>query len=119
MADIFSKQKRSEIMSSIRCTDTEPEQRLYKMVREILGYRWKIDQNVQKLAGRPDIVIPALRLIVFLDGCFYHSCPKHGHRPKTNRGYWLPKLKRNQTRDRSNRRRLRQLGYEVVSYWEH
>lgn len=119
MADIFSKRKRSEIMSRIRCAGTEPEQQLYQMVRDILGHRWKIDQNVQKLPGRPDIVIPSLRVTIFLDGCFYHSCPQHGHSPKSNRDYWVPKLMRNKARDRSNRRRLRQMGYKVLCYWEH
>ena len=119
MADIFSKRKRSQIMSRIRCAGTEPEQQLYQMVRSILGHRWRIDQNVQNLPGRPDIVIPTLQMIIFLDGCFYHSCPEHGHHPKSNQSYWLPKLRANQARDRANRRRLRQMGYKVISYWEH
>jgi DNA mismatch endonuclease (patch repair protein) len=119
VADIFTKKKRSEIMSRIRCAATKPEQRLVQMVRRILGYRWRIEQNVQSLPGRPDIVVPSLSLIIFLDGCFYHGCPAHGHRPKSNKKYWIPKLKRNKERDDVNRRLLRKMGFTVVRFWEH
>jgi DNA mismatch endonuclease (patch repair protein) len=106
-------------MSRIRCSGTKPEAKLYTAVRAVLGHRWRIDQNVNSLPGRPDIVIPSLRLIIFVDGCFYHSCPKHGHRPLSNQEYWGPKLDKNVRRDRTNRRKLRALGYSVLRFWEH
>lgn len=119
MADLFSPEKRSMIMSRIRSTGSKPEERLYEAIRSVLGHRWRIDRNVQTLPGRPDFVIPTLRMIIFLDGCFYHSCPIHGHQPKTNTEYWGPKLARNVRRDRKNRRALRKMGYSVWRFWEH
>lgn len=119
MADIFSNDKRSAIMSRIRCAGTAPERRLYAMVREIVGPRRRVQQNVTTLPGRPDIVIPSSRLIIFADGCFYHSCPAHGHEPKSNQEYWTPKLARNVRHAASSRRKLRAMGYSVWRVWEH
>ncbi len=119
MADIFSASKRSEIMSQIRSVGTAPERRLYLLVRETLGARWRIDINARDLPGQPDVFIPSLCLVFFADGCFYHGCPRHGHRPKSNRKYWLPKLARNQKRDLANRKALRAMGYRVWAFWEH
>lgn len=119
MPDIFTKQKRSEIMSRIRSSGTQIEDRLYAIVRGILGNRWRIDRNVTQLPGQPDLVVPSLKLAIFADGCFYHCCPKHGHIPKSNRAYWQPKLARNRKRDCSNRRKLRAMGYSVWRVWAH
>lgn len=119
MADVFSKQKRSAIMSRIRSSGTSPELRLHAMVREILGHRRRVDLNVTRLPGQPDILIPSLRLAIFADGCFYHNCPVHGHQPKSNETYWTPKLARTTRRDKANRRKLRSLGYAVWRFWEH
>ena len=119
MADIFSVTKRSEIMSRIRSVGTTPERRLYILVRETLGARWRIDLNARALPGQPDVFIPSLSLVLFADGCFYHGCPRHGHQPKSNRKYWLPKLARNQKRDLANRKALRAMGCRVWAFWEH
>lgn len=119
VADIFSPRKRSQIMSRIRSADTAPEKRLYRAARRVVGRRWRILQNVRDLPGQPDVVIPALRVAIFADGCFYHSCPKHGHSPKTNKSYWSPKLARNARRDLASRRKLRSMGYRVWRFWEH
>jgi DNA mismatch endonuclease (patch repair protein) len=119
MADIFSASKRSEIMSQIRSVGTTPERRLYVLVRETLGARWRIDLNTRALPGQPDVFIPSLRLVLFADGCFYHGCPRHGHQPKSNRKYWLPKLARNRKRDSENRKALRAMGCRVWAFWEH
>lgn len=119
MADVFTREKRSEIMSRIRSRGTAPELRLYALIREILGPRWRVHLNVRGLPGQPDAMIPRLRLIIFADGCFYHNCPRHGHHPKSNRSYWDPKLVRNVRRDAANRRKLRMLGYSVWRFWEH
>lgn len=117
--DVFTKIKRSQIMSRIRSTATTPERRLYVVVRELLGHRWKIELNVSRLPGKPDLVVPSLKLVVLADGCFYHSCNRHGHEPKSNREYWVPKLLRNKRRDVESRKKLRSLGFEVVRIWEH
>lgn len=65
------------------------------------------------------MVVPGLRLAIFADGCFYHGCPEHGHLPKSNLEYWLPKLARNRKRDRVSRRALRKMGFAVWRFWEH
>jgi DNA mismatch endonuclease (patch repair protein) len=119
MADIFSVTKRSEIMSRIRSEGTTPERTLYVMVREALGSRWRIDLNARALLGQPDLFIPSLRLVLFADGCFYHGCSQHGHQPKSNRKYWLPKLARNRERDSANRKALSAMGCRVWAFWEH
>lgn len=117
--DIFESEKRSAIMAGIKCAGTSPELRLFALLREVLGGRLRVHQNVSRLPGRPDFVIPSLRVIVFMDGCFYHSCPKHGHNPKSNQEYWTPKLRRNQRRDIAKRKKLRSMGYSVWRFWEH
>jgi DNA mismatch endonuclease (patch repair protein) len=119
MADIYTRKRRSAIMSRIRSVGTKPEKRLYELIREAIGTRRKIQQNVRSLPGCPDIFIPSLNLIIFCDGCFYHSCPQHGHTPKSNVSYWSEKFVRNRKRDRINRRLLRKSGYVVVCFWEH
>jgi DNA mismatch endonuclease (patch repair protein) len=68
---------------------------------------------------RPDIVFTRLRIAVFIDGCFWHSCPLHGTRPRTNTEYWLPKLSHNVERDQRVDHLLRRAGWSVVRVWEH
>ena len=71
-----------------------------------------------EVAGVPDFYFPRLRLAVFVDGCFWHSCPKSGHITKTNRAYWIEKLARNKRRDMLKRSMLRSQGIAVVALWE-
>ena len=118
MADIFSKRKRSRIMSRIRSAGTAPEIKLYEIVRATLGGRRRIDRNCANLPGRPDIIVPSLRLAIFADGCFYHGCPEHGHDPKSNMDYWLPKLARNRERDKKAVKALNAMGFRVWRVWE-
>src|SRR5438445_4703761 len=73
----------------------------------------------QALPGRPDFVFRRERLVVFVDGCFWHGCPRHGRKPDSNRDYWLPKLMRNRARDRAVGCELRRRGWTVVRIWEH
>lgn len=119
MADIFSKKKRSEIMSLIRSKGTRPEKELYKLVRSTLKHGFTVSRNVASLPGQPDILIKRLKLAIFLDGCFYHFCPKHGHLPKSNKAFWKKKFERNVRRDFRKRRALRAAGYRVFRLWEH
>lgn len=77
---------------------------------------WKMHA---KLLGKPDIFFPEQRLIVFLDGCFWHGCPDCGHFPKTNALYWQTKILRNIERDKKNLDLLAQEGYLVLRFWEH
>lgn len=106
-------------MSLIRCRDTRPEQALLSIIQPIAAGRWPLLTNVNRLPGRPDVFVPSLRLVVFADGCFYHSCPIHGHIPKTNAQYWQPKLQRTVYRDRRVRQRLRRKGFRVWRVWVH
>lgn len=119
VADVFSAEKRSAVMSRIRSSGTGIERALYLIVRRTIGNRWRIDTNVNHLPGKPDIMIPGLRLIIFCDGCFYHCCPIHRRDPKSNTNYWKEKLQKNAARDRKNRSELRRLGFKVWSLWEH
>ena len=117
MADIFSKAARSRMMSAIRSRgNRETEVRLARLLRRNKIIGWRRHRN---LPGRPDFVFLGSRVAVFIDGCFWHCCPKHGRRPSSNRSYWLPKLKMNQSRDRRVDRELRTNGWKVVRVWEH
>lgn len=118
MADIFTPEKRSEIMSHIRSTGTAPERRMLGLLEEMVGVD-SVEQHVPALPGRPDFVVGRLRVVIFVDGCFYHSCPQHGRVPSSNQEYWEPKLLRTRRRDASNRRQLRTSGWSVWRVWEH
>ena len=72
----------------------------------------------RRLRVRPDFIFRAQRVAVFVDGCFWHGCPRHGTRPRQNRKFWDEKIARNRARDRLVTRRLRQLGWTVLRLWE-
>ncbi len=77
---------------------------------------WRRNSN---LLGKPDFVFRKQRLVLFVDGCFWHVCPKHSRMPAQNRAYWRRKLKRNVERDRLVKLTLRRLGWRVLRVWEH
>lgn len=81
------------------------------------GLRFRV--NHPRLPGRPDIAFTAARIAVFVDGCFWHSCPDHSVLPKNNRDWWRSKLERNVERDREKDSQLETLGWTVVHVWEH
>jgi len=114
--DVFSKAKRSWVMSRIRGKDTRPE----KLVRKLLhihGFRFRLHRK--DLPGHPDIVLPRYKAVVQIFGCFWHGhrCQK-GRRPLSNTMYWNSKLDRNMRRDTLNSRRLRKLGWRQIIVWE-
>jgi DNA mismatch endonuclease (patch repair protein) len=112
MPDTFTKQKRSEMMSRIRSAGNKgTELRLVQIFRtnSITGWR-----RGSKLPGKPDFVFPKQRLAVFVDGCFWHGCPKHATWPKTRAAFWKAKIEGNRSRDRRVNRALRQRGWVVV-----
>lgn len=119
MTDIYSPRKRSEIMSRIRSTGTTPEQVLYEAACKLVKRRFKVVQHPSEIAGRPDVYVPYLKLVLFADGCFFHGCPIHGHIPKSNSDYWFAKIRRNRIRDERTRAGLRKNGYSVWRFWEH
>jgi DNA mismatch endonuclease (patch repair protein) len=116
MADVFTKSKRSQVMSLIRGQGNKAtELALIKVFRALGITGWRRRQPV---FGKPDFVFQRKRLAVFVDGCFWHCCPKHGTKPKNNAGFWKRKLTANTTRDRLVSRTLRREGWLVVRIWE-
>ena len=117
MSDIFSERKRSDVMSRIRGSgNKDTELRLIQIFKAhgITGWR-----RGSKLSGKPDFVFPVLKLAMFVDGCFWHGCPKHMTWPKTRAAFWRQKITRNIERDREVNRLLRAKGWKVVRVWQH
>ena len=117
MPDVFTKAKRSEVMSRVRGSgNRDTELALIALFRRhgVTGWRRK-----QKLFGKPDFVFRRERLCVFVDGCFWHGCPKHATQPKTRARFWREKIARNKARDREVGRELRRKGWRVMRIWEH
>ncbi len=96
--------------------DTHPEVALRKALHA-RGLRFRKDYR--PLPGRPDLAFTRARLAVFVDGCFWHSCPEHATRPKNNAGWWAAKLDANVARDRRQDQQLVDAGWTVVRVWEH
>ena len=115
--DIWSKEKRSEVMSNIRSTNTSPEIRVRKMLFS-QGYRYKL--HVKNLPGKPDIVLRKYNAVIFVHGCFWHlhSECRDGTIPKTRTAYWKDKLLRNKERDKEHMRKLQKQGWRVLQLWE-
>ena len=111
------KMSRSAIMRSIPSHATTPERLVRKVVRA-LGFRPSYNQK--SLPGSPDIVLTNRRKLIFVHGCFWHghSCRRGARSPKTNVSYWQEKIGKNKLRDRKNRRRLVELGWESLVVWE-
>ena len=81
-----------------------------------MGVRYRVHY---KIPGRPDIVFVGRKIAVFVDGCFWHGCPEHGVRPKTNSVFWNEKIQRNIDRDLRNKEKLEENGWKVLRFWEH
>lgn len=117
MADVFTKTKRSQVMSRIRGSgNKETELALINLFRKHRVTGWRRNRPV---FGKPDFVFPAIKCAVFVDGCFWHACPKHSNLPVNNRAFWKKKLDGNKARDRKVNRFLRKEGWRVVRIWEH
>lgn len=108
-------------MVSNRRRDTGPELALRRALFA-RGMRFRVDHSIRLEGGRPirpDIVCTRPRVAVFVDGCFWHGCPEHGSMPKSNRDFWVSKIKRNRERDRAQTAVLEAAGWKVVRVWEH
>lgn len=118
--DTLTKAARSSLMSRIRSQWTGPERRLYKAMKG-LGMR-PLTHNAE-MPGKPDFLFRGVGrrrpLAVFVEGCFFHGCPRHYKRPKSNRRFWDKKVRDNTARDRRNGRRLNRMGVRVKRVWEH
>lgn len=116
MADIISPERRSALMSRIRGKDTKIELEVRRGLHA-LGFRYRL--GGAGLPGRPDIVLPKYRTVVFVHGCFWHQHHCHLFRlPKTRTEFWKAKVDANRTRDLQNENRLAELGWHIETIWE-
>jgi DNA mismatch endonuclease (patch repair protein) len=110
--------ERSRTMASIKGKHGKSTERKLRMALMRAGLRgWKL--HPQGIQGNPDVYFPRTKTVVFVDGCFWHGCPKCGHVPHTNSAFWQAKFSRNQERDISNTQTLKRNGMRVVRIWEH
>ena len=116
MTDVLTPEQRKRNMSRIRGKNTSPELKLRTMRWEsgIRGYRVHY-----KLLGKPDIVFTRKKVVVFVDGCFWHKCPVCFRPPETNAEFWNEKLQKNVERDLRVTQELETLGWVVLRFWEH
>lgn len=117
MTDVFSKEKRSWIMSQVKGVNTKPEVLVRSLIHR-MGYRFRIHRR--DLPGNPDIVLPRHRKVIFVHGCFWHGhkrCPR-SKRPTTNENFWNKKLDDNIKRDKRNYWTIRRLNWKVLVIWE-
>ena len=117
MTDSLSPARRSHNMRQIRAKDTAPELIVRRIVHA-MGFRYRL--HVAKLPGKPDLVFAKMGKIIEVRGCFWHQHKGciDSHIPKSRIDYWVPKLRRNQERDRQNLKTLNALGYRVLAVWE-
>lgn len=116
MSDLLTKEQRSALMARVRQADTAPELRVRRMLHG-LGLRFRV--HPATLPGRPDLVFPKYRAVVFVHGCFWHghTC-RAGRAPTTNQDYWIPKIEANRARDRRKAGELQAAGWRVFTVWE-
>jgi len=115
MADVFTKKKRSWIMSRIRSKWTKQEVIVHNYLK---GKKIKHKMH-PKMIGGPDIVIPDKRIAIFLHGCFWHKCPIHYREPKSGKKFWRTKVENNVLRDKKGIRLIKKNGWKPVIIWEH
>lgn len=117
--DKISKERRSANMSKIRNADTKPELVVRRSLHA-LGFRYRL--HVKELPGKPDLVFPARKSVIFVHGCFWHQHSSEecadGRLPKSRLDYWIPKLARNIDRDSANIAELQSMGWRVAVVWE-
>lgn len=117
MSDVLTKEQRHHCMSNVKSKNTKPE----ILVRKFLfshGYRYRV--NRKDLPGKPDIVLPKYKTVVFINGCFWHgheNC-KYATIPETNHDFWLTKISGNVERDKLTREKLTLMGWRVIDIWQ-
>ncbi len=118
MADNLKPVDRRKAMRAVKGKGTSLEVRLFSMLAGMHLKGWR--KNVTWLAGKPDVVFEKERLTIFIDGCFWHGCPRcHRKLPQTNREYWSRKINRNIVLAKATNRQLRNDGWLVIRIWEH
>ena len=117
MADIFTREKRSWNMSRIKGKDTKPELLLRKLLHR-RGFRFRLHDK--KLPGKPDIVLPRYRTVIFVNGCFWHRHPgcRYAYTPKSRQEFWSSKFEATVKRDKEKEERLKTEGWNVIVVWE-
>ena len=119
MTDHLTKKARSINMSKIRSKNTSPEIALQRALKAL---KVRYLANLNKLPGKPDVMLKGSEVLIFVHGCFWHCCPlktcRRSNMPKSNQGYWKPKLDRNKARDRENIKKLKKLGWKPYIIWE-
>ena len=118
MTDSLSSQERSRLMAKVRGSgNRSTEGEVERVLRECQIRGWV--KHPHRIAGRPDFYFKKSRVVVFVDGCFWHACPKCGRIPKSRREFWAAKIDQNRRRDQRVGRFLRSEGYHVLRVWEH
>lgn len=115
MTDIMSKEQRSKMMSKIRAKSKLEDLFASELWRRGLRFR----RNVRSLKGTPDIAIKKYKIVIFVDSCFWHVCPDHFKRPKSNEEFWGKKFKRNMERDKETTEYYIEMDWNVKRVWEH
>ncbi|GAA2070368.1 hypothetical protein GCM10009801_21020 [Streptomyces albiaxialis] len=106
-------------MQAIRSRDTKPE-RLIRQLVHAQGLRYRVaSRPLPYLRRTADMVFRPAKVAVFIDGCYWHGCPEHYVRPKTNSGYWSQKVAGNVARDRDTDQHLAAAGWTILRFWEH
>ncbi|WP_137156484.1 very short patch repair endonuclease [Rhizobium sp. FKL33] len=110
-------EQRSAVMRRVKSKNTAPELKLRKLLTS-LGYRYRLHRA--DLPGKPDLVFPGRRKLIFVHGCFWHGhdCPRGARAPKSNADYWQAKIARNRARDAANLDALTSAGWQVLTVWE-
>lgn len=116
MADMFTRKKRSEIMSRIRAKNTGIEKKVFSYLRKNKIY---FQQHYAKAPGKPDLTVPSKKIAVFIDGDFWHGYRFREWRRRIPKEYWREKIASNIARDAKNRRALRRRGWRVLRVWGH
>ena len=116
MADTFSPEKRSDIMRQVKGKRTVPEQ---KLERALKTNNLKFERNAPDLPGKPDFVFRTAKVVIFVDGCFWHGCPEHFRLPETRKDYWSGKIIKNKIRATQQTQKLVSEGWECLHIWEH
>ena len=127
MADVYTRAPRSALMAKVRGRGNATTEGVLAAILRAEGWSgWRRQQVVrghdaqgEPFRVRPDFVFRSRRLAVFVDGCFWHGCPRHGTKPKGNAAFWRAKFRRNRERDRRDTRHLRRAGWQVLRLWEH
>ena len=114
--DVLSKTDRSAVMRKVKSHGTKSELALMRLLESM---KLRFRAQPEDIPGKPDFILPRLKLLIFMDGCFWHGCPACCRMPADHREYWVNKITRNGERDRRTTHQLRRAGWSVLRIWEH